>query len=98
MTRATNNSSPGHQTLRTRAFDQVRCCRCRRPPDIARPSPARHALLVVEVLGGRLRLRRYFESEPLPRHPRDLAQSRLQVAAGQQAVRHLCQPAHWPPL
>ena len=85
---------PDHQALRSRAPHQIRRRRRCRPAGPRRLPPARHARSLVEVPGDRLRRRRHSEPEPLPCHPRNLAQPGLPLATGQPPARHLCEPAH----
>lgn len=87
-----------HQALRPRTPNKVsRHCR-RRPPGRLRRLPPVDALLVAQVLGHCLRDWRHRQPEPLPRHPRNLPQPRLQEWPRQSPPRHRCQPAHRHPL
>lgn len=84
-----------HQALRSRAAHEMGCPRRRIPPGLPRLVPSVYSLLVSEVLGHCLRFRCHRQSEPLPRHPRDLAQPSFQEPSRQPTDCHVCQPANW---
>ena len=89
-----NGACPDHKTLRSRAPYKVCRRRCRHPASCARLPPPVDAVLVIQVLGCRLRIRCNREPESLPSDPRDLTQFGLQEPAGESAPGYLRELAY----